>query len=508
MQKSISTYTPESRGRVLLLFLLFLVSIYEFISAGFTAFAIVCAIPLMALFVIVAFKYRMTTFWALFVVNYFVMWWNKNLWLPGGIPLSLYNEILEVILLAIAIIDARQIPHFERMLNTMFIALITWCGFCVLEVFNDTCGLGFNLAGWYTSARLIAFQILYAFLVYSIYISTPEILTKYLKVWALLSLFSAFWTWKQVNFGFTVQENAWLQNYGYRTHILQAGTLIRYFSTFNDAATYGCNAAATAVAMVILAFTSRFKKDKIFYGIVAICVIWAMFSSGTRTAIVCLGAGLMTFIFLSKSIKIAVPFTILFFIGAFLLIFTKIGDGNQQIRRMRSAFNKEDASANTRTINQAAISKYLKDAPWGMGLLKQQEIPANNKYSKLNNIPPDSEYVYIWVRTGVIGITVFLITTAIMFIGACVVVLFRLKSPTIRGVGAAFCGAFAAIQLGGYGNQILMQFPNCMLFYGGLAIVYLLPHLEPAWIAMEDKMAAEEEGKKIQKLEKKKAVRV
>ena len=86
---------------------------------------------------------------------------------------------------------------------------------------------------------------------------------------------------------------------------------------------------------------------------------------------------------------------------------------------MRSAFNKNDASANVRDINQEAMKKYMKEAPWGIGLgMGADNVPANNKFTKLmSTIPPDSEYVFIWIRTGVIGITFFLIMHAIMFIG-------------------------------------------------------------------------------------------
>ena len=76
------------------------------------------------------------------------------------------------------------------------------------------------------------------------------------------------------------------------------------------------------------------------------------------------------------------------------------------------------------------------------------------------------------------------------------------------GIGAGFCSAFAAIQLGGYANQVLMQFPNCLTFYGGLAIVYILPYLEPAWVELEEKRLAEQEERKRLKLEKKLASRV
>ena len=76
------------------------------------------------------------------------------------------------------------------------------------------------------------------------------------------------------------------------------------------------------------------------------------------------------------------------------------------------------------------------------------------------------------------------------------------------GVGAGLCGSFAAIQLGGYGNQVLMQFPNCLIFYGGLAIVYILPYIESDWNEMEEKLLAEQKERERIKLEKKLASRV
>ncbi len=504
----LSEYTHENGGRVLLLFLLFLLAIYQFVNAGFPAFAIVCLSPLLILTVYIIFKWRMAAFWALIVINYIIQF--KESPLPSAIPMSMWNEMIEIILLAIAIIDTRQTPHFGRCANFMLFALVIWCGFCTLQILNDTCDIGIDIGAWYTGARLMAFQILYAFVVFSIYINSPEVLLKYLRLWALLSLFSVFWTYKQRFIGLTPKESSWLYyGAGSVTHLLQAGTLIRYWSTFSDAASYGINAASSSVVFIIIAITSRITWERIFFAATSILVIWGMFQSGTRTAIFCLGAGLFLYIFLSKSIKIAVPFSILFGLFACLLIFTNIGQGNQQIRRMRSAFNKSDASANVRDINKAAIAKYVKDAPWGLGIgSTQKNIPANNKYRKLSDIPPDSEYVYIWVHTGVIGITIFVITTAIMFLGACWVTMFRLKSKSLMGVGAGLCGAFIAVQLGGYANQVLMQFPNCVTFYGGLAIVYILPYIEPEWIKFEEQRLAKQTERKRLRLEKKQASRV
>ena len=501
---ALKTYAQEHGGRVSLLFLLFLVAIYKFITAGFTAFAIVCVSPILALIVIAAFHYRMFTFWLLIIINNFLQ--LKDLSLP--IPMSLPNEMIEIVLLALAIIDVKE-SHFERTANIMLYALLIWCGFCTLQVLNDTCNIGIDVGAWYTGARLMAFQIMYAFLVYSIYIDKPNILIKYLFIWGLLSLCACIWVWKQKNFGFTNAENSWIQTRGRATHILQGGSLIRYFSIYSDAANFGIGIACTAVAFIIFGITAKIKQHKYFFLFVGATCTWAMFPSGTRTATVCVMAGLMSYIFLSKSFKIAVPFSIVFALFAFILIFTKIGDGNSQIHRMRTAFDKNDASAGVRTNNQRVMKKYLKDAPWGIGIAQGYgSVPANNKYTLMSTIPADSEYVYIWIRTGRIGITLFIITMLIMLGGACWTVLFRINSSSLRGIGAGMCCAFIAFQLGGYGNQVLMQFPNCLYFYGGLSLVYVLPFLENEWTAYETNIIAKQEENKRLRLEKLEKMRV
>lgn len=509
MNQGVSTYTHENRGRAILLFLLFGLAIYQFVNAGFSAFVTVCLSPLIIIAAYVTFKYRMAAFWALFFINYFLQWFAKNEWLPSGIPMSMYNEMLEILLLVVAIVDARKSPHFDRTANLMLYALIMWCGFCTLEVLNDTCGLGMNVGAWYQGARMMAFQLLYAFLVFSIYIDNAKVLTQYLYFWGILSLFTVFYTWKQIHIGFSPAEDAWLHNVGHTTHIIQGGTLTRYFSTHNDAANFGIGIASTAVAFFIFSITSRIKRFRYFFLISGILCVWAMFQSGTRTGIVCIAAGIMVYVVLSKSVKIATTVTILGGLAFFLLAFTNIGQGNQQIRRMRSAFNKDDASANVRTINQETMKKYMKEAPWGIGLgINQSNVPANNKYTVMSTIPPDSEYVFIWIHTGQVGITLFIFTMLLMLGGACWVVMFRIESPSLRGIGAGFCCAFVSMQLGGYGNQVLMQFPNCLLFYGGLTIVYVLPFMEKEWNEYEAKEIAIQEEKERLKLEKKKAKRV
>ena len=504
----ISEYTHENGGRVIILLLLFLLAIYEFLHSGYNTFLIICIAPFFIIAIYSSFRWKMAAFWALILINYIVQ--MKDNHLPGGVPMSLWDEMLELTLITIAIVDGRQKAHFDRCLNLMLFAIIFWFSFCFLQLFNDTCDLGMDVAAWFTSFRLMALQLVWILVVFNLYISSPKRLLNYLRLWAILAIFSAFWTWKQKTIGFTDTEYAWVYfGPGQTTHILNGGTLIRYFSTFSDAANYGCNAAASAVAFIIIAITSKIKLEKYFFLSVGICVIWGMFQSGTRTAIFSMAAGFFAYVVLSKSFKIAIPFGIFLAFAMFILVFTNIGQGNQQIRRMRSAFDKKDASSNVRDVNKASIKKYLRDAPWGLGIgSTQANIPPNNKYRKVSDIPPDSEYVYIWVHTGIIGIIVFVLCMAIMWLGACWIVMFKLRSPSLIGIGGALCCAFLSIQLSAYANQVLFQYPNGLTFYGGLAIVYVLPYFESEWIELEQQRLAEQEEKKRLKLEKKLAKRV
>ena len=507
MKGIVKSYAHEHGGRALLLFLLFLLAIYDFVTTGFNSFAIICLSPLLLGLAYIAFKKKEIVFWGLIFINYFLHFFGKNQWLPSNIPTSAYNEFFELILIAVVIIDIRKEKHFGRTMNLMLFAAMLWTILCILEVFNDTCGLGINITAWFTGFRLMAIQLFYFSIIFSLYIDNPQILEKYLKFWACLALFSVFWTWKQQYIGFTQAELNWFNSAGAGTHYVNG--IIRYWSTFHDAANYGCNAAATSVAFLIFGLTSKFPKERLFYIFTSLAVLWGMFASGTRTAIACYFAGLLVYIFLSKSVKFAIPVIIFTILSFFLLAFTNIGQGNNQIRRMRSAFNKNDASANVRDINKATMAKYLQDAPWGIGIgIRNGDVPARNKYVVMSYIAPDSEYVYMWIHTGRIGVSVFALSMFLMFAGACRIVLFKLKSKTLIGIGAGLCCAFAAIQLGAYLNQVLYQYPNGLIFFGGLAIVYVLPYLEKDWEAHEQTRLEELEEKNRLKLEKKKASRV
>ena len=257
-KNSFRTYAEENGGRVSLLFLLFLLALYEFYSMGFGIFAVICLSPILIVVTLALFQYPMVAFWSLVVINYLI----QAKWLSLPLPTSVPNELLQLLLLALAIINPKD-NRFDRSLNLMFLAVTTWCGFCTLEVLNDTCDIGIDVGAWYTVARIIGYQLMYIVLVFTLYVDKPKVLIRYLYVWGGLALFAVFWVWKQKNIGFTDSENVFLQGRGHSTHVLQGGTLIRYFSIYSDAANFGIGIASTAVAFIIFGISAKIRKHKI-----------------------------------------------------------------------------------------------------------------------------------------------------------------------------------------------------------------------------------------------------
>lgn len=503
MIKSFTSYNSNIRGRVIVLFLLFLLAIYLLATSGLTPFAAVCMIPAIVLFLFLSSKHQNVLFWYIFAMNYFVMGLQRYGYIP--VQVTVVTVLPQTLLIITLIIFPKKGKN--TLINPMLFGLFLWTFYLTIQVFNETCGLPVSIKDWLTNMNFYAFYFIFAYVLISKIINTPKNIMRFLRIWAWFSILATFWAWRQKTFGWDQAELQWLVGGAMRTHII--GGSIRYFSFFSDAATFGCNMGASAALFFILGLTSQLKKDKIFFAITGICCTYSFFASGTRSGLVCFIAGIALYVFLARSIKITA--TVLLFGGAFVFIlaFTTIGQGNMQIRRMRSAFNTEDASLNVRDLNKQALKKYLKDAPYGMGInIDESRIPRFNKFKVVYETSNDSTYVFFWQRTGIVGVYVFAAMNIIILLGGCIISFFRLQNKTCKGISAAICCGFIGIQVGGYANHILLQYPNIILFYGSMAIVYLLPAIEPEYIAYEEKKYAEQEEKKRLRKEQQEKSRV
>ena len=496
-------YTQNHGGRVIVLFLLFLLALYQLSTLGLTAFAAVCLIPAVLIFLFLAVKHQNALFWYIFTINYFVMGLQRYGYIP--VPITVVAVLPQMLLLMSLLIIQR--PSKNSMLNPMLLGIIIWTFYLTLQIFNRTCGLPLSVGDWLMNMNFYAFYFIIAFVLINKIVNTPENVMRFIRLLAYFSIAACYWAWRQQTFGWDTAENAWLMGGAMRTHII--GGSIRYFSFFSDAANFGCNIGSVAVAFYILAMTTKLKKDKILFLVTALCSTYGFFSSGTRSGLMCFIVGAALYLILSKSVKMTLFSLVMGGLFIFFLAGTNIGNGNMQIRRMRTAFDSNDASKNVRDINKEALAKYLKDAPFGMGInIDEGSIPAFNKFRVVYETSNDSTYVFFWQRTGIVGVYVFAAMNILILIGGCFITLFRLNDKMCKGIAAAFCCAFLAIQAGGYANHILLQYPNIILFYGGMAIVYLLPAIESDVIEYEEKKFALQEEKRKLRLEKKKQSRV
>lgn len=167
-----------------------------------------------------------------------------------------------------------------------------------------------------------------------LFINTNKKLDIFFLIWGIFSLLATAKGIMQNTLGVDYAERQWLNEGNASTHILFGK--LRVFSFMSDAGQFGANQGYSAVVAIIIAFVQKKRWMKIFFIIVAVMGFYGMVISGTRGAISVPFAGLTAFFVLRKNTVALVSGAIL--IASFFIFFkyTYIGQGNAEIRRMRS----------------------------------------------------------------------------------------------------------------------------------------------------------------------------
>jgi len=197
-----------------------------------------------------------------------------------------------------------------------------------------------------------------------------------------------------------------------------------------------------------------------------------MIISGTRGAISIPLAGFTAFFVLRKNIPVMVS-------GFFLLVlifvffkYTTIGQGNYQIRRMRTAFDPNDASLQVRLENQRKLKSYMASRPFGGGIghggVKAQRYLPN---AYLSQVPTDSGYVLIWVEMGIVGLLLHLFILFYVVGKTSFQIMFRIRDPNLKFKLPALTSGIFGIMVANYGNAVLYQMPTSMLIYTSMALM-------------------------------------
>ena len=349
-----------------------------------------------------------------------------------------------------------------------------WFGFTVLQFFNPEAK---SKEAWFVGFRGISLYMMLLIPLVLLLIDTRRKLDIFLYLWATFSILVSAKGIMQLTIGVDPFEKAWLDGGGAVTHILFGK--LRIFSFLSDAGQFGANQAYSGVVFAIIAFTVKDRKIKIFYLITAALGLYGMLLSGTRGAISIPLTGFFLYAVLRKNKAVMITGTVSLLLVFIFFKFTTIGQDNQQIRRMRSAFDPNDASLQVRLENQKKLSVYLSTRPFGGGIghagVKAQRFLPN---AFLSNVATDSWYVLIWAEMGVVGLLLHLFILFYVLGKSSWMVLFVLKDPEVKIKMAAMASGMFGIMVASYGNAVLGTMPTGILIYTAMALMLNAKHFD------------------------------
>jgi len=343
---------------------------------------------------------------------------------------------------------------------------VIWFGYSLFELVNPEAQ---SSAAWF-SGRGVGLYMLLIIPLALIFIDTKRKLNIFFFIWGLFSILASLKGIMQHFIGVDSFEKAWLDAGNAKTHILFGK--LRSFSFLSDAGQFGANQAYSAVVAIIISAVQENWRKRLFFILVGLLGLYGMVLSGTRGALSIPLASFMAFFVLRKNLKVMIT-------GFFLLIivfgffkYTTIGQGNDQIRRMRTAFDPNDASLQVRIENQKKLKVYLATRPFGGGIghggVKAQKYLPN---AYLSQIPTDSWYVLVWVEQGIIGLILHLFILFYILAKASFMVMFRIRDPIVKMKMAALISGMFGIIVASYGNAVLGQMPTSILIYTSMALM-------------------------------------
>lgn len=383
-----------------------------------------------------------------------------------GLPLGFaIDGIMVLTFLAIIFSRFRERVDWSPANKDITILAAIWLGYCIFQLANPEARM---IEPW-IAGRGIGFYFFFFVILTFLLIDNNKKLDAFLYFWGAFSLLATFKGTIQMLFGVDYAEQAWLDNGGAETHILFGK--LRVFSFFSDAGQFGGNQGYAGVVFIIYSMAKK-GFAKIFFLIVGILGLYGMMISGTRGSIAVPFAGFMMFFFLKKNVKI-LSAGVLFVAVIFVFFkFTMIANGNDQVRRMRSAFDPNEPSLKVRLDNQKILKGYLASRPFGGGIGhagdKAQRFLPN---AFLSNVATDSWYVLIWAELGIIGLTLHLIVLFYVMGKATYKVMFVIRDPITKVKMSALISGMAGVMLASYGNAILGGMPTALLIYASMALM-------------------------------------
>lgn len=431
----------------------------------FLAFSL---LPLIIAVFMLIIKYSKQSFYTLFIIQFLLVVAGMVVSIPLGVATLVCTLTSVVLVLSYTMFE--KIDWTESR-NGMLLLYLIWGVYCILEIANPN-----NVqAAWNISiTHYFVYPVVCAVFV-PLAIRNIKGIQWLLIIWSVFILLAAAKGYWQKTHGFNERELYFLYVLGgAKTHIIWSG--IRYFSFFSDAANFGVHMSMGISIFGISIFYVKNKWLKIYFIIVTIAAIYGMGISGTRAAIAVPIGALGTYIVLSRNLKASITGAITLALLFVFFTFTSIGDSNQYIRKMRSAFRPgNDASYQLRVDNRARMKELMAYKPfgYGIGLSKGERFYPKERMP----YPPDSWLVSVWVETGIVGLILYLAVHGVLFAWCGWILMFKIMNKRLRGLLTAWLCTAAGFYLAAYANDV-MQYPNSIPIYTAFALCFAGPYID------------------------------
>ncbi len=455
-----------------ILIVLLLVAIYFFSKDELIVGAAMLVVPFLIIYLYIIFKYPVIGFISVLYVNYFAIGLSRYIPAPMGLTV---DALLLLTWVSLLFSQFNNKIDWKLAAKSYTYLAIVWFAMTLMQLFNPE---AVSREAWFYAMRG---QSLYIFLsiplVYLIF-NKPKHLDTLITLCAWFTLLAVAKGVMQKYMGVDRWEQVWLNEPGNQsTHILNGQ--LRVFSIYSDAGTFGSSMGYFGVLFSILGIHEAKKSKKFLYFFVGFASLYAMLISGTRSSIAVPLVGFVMYTILTKKFKIMITVGSIVFILFFILKYTTIGQGNYDVRRMRSAFSDNNESLNVRLDNRKIFADYLKTRPFGGGIGSAGNWGLRfSPNTLLAQTATDGFFIQIWAEQGIVGLSFYLFLIFYIVIKSTILIFFRLKNPQNIAIAIGFtCGMYGLI-VTSYSASSLGQMPNIIIVFVSMTLISLMPEWE------------------------------
>ncbi len=360
--------------------------------------------------------------------------------------------------------DPRRWPELTQ---DGFVLSCLWFAYLIVEIANPEVQ---SEKAWLYSMRSVGLYPVLAVGLGYLHLREERQVRTMLRMILTFSVVGALWGIRQKFFFLDAAEEHWLYAEDHAPQHVLFGVL-RTFSFYSDAGQFGASQAMVLLMAAVMAIRPPSEGARVLYIVTAVLCFVGFGISGTRGALAVPAAGGMMYLLVSRNAQVFILGALVLGCSYGLLRYTSVGSGVQQVQRMRSALDPEEASLMVRLENQETLGHHLEGKPFGVGIgaagFWGLRFTPNTIWA---NTATDSYYVRLWVEAGVIGLGLHLFVLGYI-LGAGAYRVWHTEDPVFRHERAALLCGYAGILLACYGNQVLSQFPTALIVYFAIPVV-------------------------------------